>query len=120
MTAPPAAGAAGATATQLPLATLLNWPGVTSLTFVVGLKSTAAVPSFSVTCIALPDTDAISPWTCCGALADAGDDVAGGCALFDLFDELHAPTASAVALATARTANPVSRAGLKLSCIEIL
>jgi hypothetical protein len=51
-------------------------------------------------------------------LADAGDLVAEG--EFALFDEPHAPTDSAVAPATARTAKPVSRAGGKVRRIEIL
>jgi hypothetical protein len=51
------------------------------------------------------------------AAGDDDDDVAGDCAFFD---ELHAPTDSAVATATARIANPVSRAGWTVSCIDIL
>jgi hypothetical protein len=87
------------------------------VTLLEGLTSTVAVPVVSVTWTALPDTDAIRPLTSALPLADAGDDVAGD---FALFDELHAPTDSAVAPATARIANPVSRAGSKVSCIEIL
>jgi hypothetical protein len=66
----------------------------------------------------LPDTEAISPLTQALPLADAGDVVAEGD--FALFDEPHAPTDTAVAPATARIANPVSRVGWKVRCIEIL
>jgi hypothetical protein len=54
-------------------------------------------------------------------LEAAGDEAADdGADDFSSCDELHAPTDSAVAPATARIANPVSRAGSKVSCIDIL
>jgi hypothetical protein len=91
------------------------------MTLVEGLTSTVAVPVFSVTCTELPDTDAIRPKAVSAPWADAGADVAGDVAGDSEFlDELHAPADSAVALATARTANRVSRTGSNICCIEIL
>src|SRR5690242_1792746 len=90
---------------------------VHSLILVEGLTSTAAVPVVWVTWTALPDTDATRPLTESEPLADDGDDVSEDFASCDL---LHAPRDSEVAAATARIANPVSRAGSKVSFIEIL
>src|SRR5215471_4211517 len=88
---------------------------VHSLILVEGLTSTAAVPLGWVTWTALPDTDATRPLTESELLADAGDDVSE-----DFEWCVHPLTESAVAAATARIANPVSRAGSNVSFIEIL
>ena len=95
--------------------------------FVDGVKSTVAVPVCWLTWIASPDTEAIIPLTQALPLAEAdGDDVAAelvGLAAvegFVVFDAPHAATDSAVALASVRIADRVSRAGGEVTDIEVL
>lgn len=110
---------AGRTLTQLPAVTSVNAAGVTSLTFVDGVKSTVALPFCWVTCAALPDTDVIRPltrvWPVAGGVADvegvAPEPLAAGAEDWGLavFDEPHAATDSAVAALTATSANRARR-----------
>jgi hypothetical protein len=108
----------GRTLTQLPAVTSVSVAGVTSVTLVVEVKFTAALPLSSlVTWIELPATDAIRPLSRASPLAGAGDvvvevtvevevDVGVG---LEVFDEPHAAMDSAAAPVTAKTANRVSR-----------
>lgn len=109
----------GRTVTQLPDVTSLSVAGATSVTLVVEVKFTAALLLSSfVTCIELPDTDAIRPLTRASPSAGAGDvvvevtvevDVEADVDWLALFDEPHAAMDSAAAPVTARTANRLSR-----------
>jgi hypothetical protein len=92
---------------------------VTSVTFVDGVKATAALPFSCVTVAVFPDTEAISPLTRAWPV-EGGDvaDVAGAAAELvvlgdvvgpDLFDEPHAATDTAVTPASASIANWLSR-----------
>lgn len=116
--------------TQLPVVTSGSAAGVTSATLVDGVKSTVALPfSCWVTCIALPDTDAIRPLTCAWPLAGGAEvvcEVVGELAVelgdvvgLDVFDEPHAATDSAAAPVTARTAARVSRGLREVADIKV-
>jgi hypothetical protein len=118
----------GRTLTQLPVVTSVSVAGVTSVTLVVEVKFTAAVPlSCLVTWIELPATDAIRPLTRASPFAGAGDvvvevtievevDVDVG---LDLFDEPHAAMDRAVAPVTATMASRVSRGVGQLADINV-
>jgi hypothetical protein len=116
---PGADSRAGRTVTQLPAVTSVSAAAVTSVTFVDGVKATAALPFSCVTVAVFPDTDAISPLTRAWPVA-GGDvaDVAGAAAELvvlgavvgpELFDEPHAATETAVTPVSASIANWVSR-----------
>ena len=95
--------------------------------FVDGEKSTVAAPVCWVTWIASPDTEAISPATQSLPFAAAGGDdvtaeLVGLAAVegFELFEAPHAATDSTAAPVSVRIANRVSRAGGKVTDIEVL